>query len=399
MLVACPMGGVLAAIVFPAPTANPDSLSFLAIARNLLEGRGFTYAEPMMPGLELKAFRSPAYAAFLAASIATLGTGFTLLIQGMLAGATAALVADIARRIRGPRAAWITLAGMLGWVQAWHFSGQLMTETVYTFLLCIAMWWMARARLRALDGGRPDTSEAVSLGIATALALLTRPSGFALLPGIALSLRRTPRWAALALACALALWSPWPLRNALVLDAFVPSLTNGGLNAWNGTTGRPIGEGWQIQAAHAERGEIGLDRMFWQRVREEVVRDPPAAARRLVRRAVDYLGPPPPTADQMASLLAWPLAWLGVVVMARDQERGRTALGALAPTWILQAGLTIALVVNDRYRFPCVPLLFTAAGVGVDGLMARFGPRRGALCAAAISVAFTVASVFLRRWL
>lgn len=403
LLIACPIGGVLAAFVLADPTANPDSHAFLALARSLLEGRGFTYVEPMMPGLELKAFRSPAYAALVATCLAVRGVGLALFVQGALAGATAALVADIARRIAGVRAGWIALIGLLAWGQPWRFAGELMSETLYTFWLGAALWLIVRARLRTLprseERGPDRIGEAMVLGAVTALAMLTRPSGFALLPGIALSLRRTPRVLVAALLCAIVLWAPWPARNARLLGAFVPSLTNGGLNAWNGTTGRLIGEGWELQAQQSARGEIGLDRMFWGLVRDEMQNDPIGSARRLARRAVNYLGPPPLVPRQIVLLLAWPLALLGVVAMARGRGLGRAALGAVAPTWTIQAGLTIAFVVNERYRFPGDPMLIAAAAIGIEALLARWGIARGALITAAVSLGIGLGSAALRGWL
>ena len=41
------------------PMENPDSLAFLALARSLLAGLGFRYQEPLIPGVDLFAFRAP----------------------------------------------------------------------------------------------------------------------------------------------------------------------------------------------------------------------------------------------------------------------------------------------------------------------------------------------------
>lgn len=414
LALACPAGALVAAGLTAAPYANPDSHAFEALARSLQQGLGFTYREPMMPGLELKAFRSPAYGAFLAGSLAAGGVQLALALQGALAAATAVLLADLARRTAGLRAAAITLGMLLLWGQPWRYAGELMTESLYTFSVALVLWLAApfaglatrtsheNARAVALRGGAGDLAaapvRAVLLGGALALAVLARPSGFAVAAALAVvMLRRAPRALAIAALVAVLAWAPWPARNAAVLHAFVPSLTNGGLNAWNGATRRPIGEGWEIQAANASLGEVGLDRMFWRLARAEVSEHPRQAVARFVARLGAYAGPPPARPEQWMLVAAWPLALLGAWSLATGAARGRALFGLAGAAWAWQALMASLVVVNERYRFPTDPLVVLAGALGAETLVARLGPLRGGVAAGAIGAAFLALVTIARR--
>jgi hypothetical protein len=413
LALACPAGALVAAALTAAPYASPDTPSFLALARSLQQGLGFVYREPMMPDLDLKAFRSPAYAAFLAGALATGGVQVALALQGALAGATAVLLADLARRVAGMRVAVITLAAHLFWGQPWRNAGELMTETLYAFFVVLVLWLAApfAGLTRAGEPGDPRPAppggslddraagpvRALLLGLTLALAILTRPSGFSLAIALGLVLaHRAPRALAIAATVAVLAWAPWPVRNAVVLHAFVPSLTNGGLNAWNGNTGRPITEGWKIQAANAHRGEIGLDRMFWRLAREEITAHPRAAADRLARRVVWCVWPPSSRPEQWLLLALWPLAAIGVWGLAAGPASARSLLGLAGAAWACHALMMSLIVVNERYRFPTDSIVVLVGAFGVETLLSRLGARRGAAAAAALGIGFAALVTLVR---
>jgi len=414
LAVACPAGALIAATVAAAPHANPDSHAFEAVARSLLQGHGFTYREPMLPGLDLKAFRSPAYAVFLALAFRLGGVQAALAMQGALAAATAALVADLAHRAAGARAGALALGALLLWGQPWRYAGELMTETLYTFLVVLALWLAAPfaglatrgarddARAEPRRGGAHDRAaapvRAALLGAVTALAILARPSGFALAAALGVTmLRRAPRALAVTAVVAVLAWAPWPARNAAVLHAFVPTLTNGGLNAWNGNTGRPIAEGWGLQQRNVERGEVGLDRMFWRLTREEIAMHPRAAADRLAGRIAGYVGPPSSQPAQWMLLAMWPLAAIGVWGLASGPASGRALLGLAGTAWVWHALVASLVVVNERYRHPTDPVVVLIGALGVETLVRRLGARRGGLLAAAIGIGFAALGTVVRR--
>lgn len=384
------LAGATAAIHMADPYANPDSHAFEALARSLLAGHGLVYREPMLPGLDLFAFRSPGYGTFLAGCFALGGVRAALAVQGALTGLWALLWAGLAARLGGARAGLLTAAGALGLGLAWRFAGQLMTETLYATLLALAVWLAHAVIERGRAGRAPGAVRVLALGVTLAAAAVTRPAGFALVGACALVAWVTPtarRGLAAALLVALVLWSPWPLRNARVLGTPVVSLTSGGINTWDGASGGRIGEGWRIASEHVALGELGLDRMFWRLALDEARDHPREYALRLALRVRDTVLPPAPRGGQWTHALLWGPALAGLVLALRRVAVWRAALGLPLAVWAGHALLAAATVTNDRYRFPTDGVVLMLGGLGVEALIRRYGGTRGAIAAAACMAA------------
>jgi hypothetical protein len=392
-------GGALLALRLADPYRNPDSVAFEALARSVLAGRGLVYREPMLPGLDLHAFRSPGYGTFLAGALALGGVRAAIAIQGALTGLWAMLWTGFAARVAGARAGFVTAVGTLGLALAWYFAGQLMTETLYATLVALAVW-LAHGVIERGRAGRPPSALRVAvLGATLAGALLTRPSGFALVGALAVVALMVPtarRGLAAALVVALVLWSPWPLRNARTLGSPVVSLTSGGINAWEGATGHPIGEGWQMASGHVSLGELGLDRMFWSLARAEVVAHPGEFVGRLAHKARDYALPPPPRGGQWTHALVWGPALVGLALALARAAPWRHALALPLAVWLAHAALATLTVSSDRYRFPTDGIVLVLGSLGIDALIRRPGGVKGALAVAA-SMLFGLALALMRH--
>ncbi|MBI5709490.1 MAG: glycosyltransferase family 39 protein [Candidatus Eisenbacteria bacterium] len=361
-------GAVVAARFTAAPYANLDSHAFESLARALLDGRGFVYREPMLGTLDLYAFRSPVYAAFLALGLRLGGIPAALALQGAIAGVAAALVGAIGARLAGRRAGLIAFALALLWPASWVFAGQILSETLYAVLAVTAVW----LGLEAAE--RRSAARAVLCGLACALALLARPPGVALLLALVGWLSwRYRRGAVVCGLVALVAWAPWPVRNARHLHAFVPLLTSGGINAWAGNGEAPVSEGWVLMSRHTGLGEVGLDRMFWRLALAEARREPARVARRMAAKAVAYLVPREPGRIRWFHGAALLFALGALLVPA---ARARLTLPALV--WLAHAAVTVPLVVGDRYRLPTEWVVALAAGLGIDALLALRGARRAA---------------------
>lgn len=360
------LGAPIAAVLLAHPHANPDSHAFEALARSVLAGRGLVYREPMLAGLDLYAFRSPGYSLFVALGLALGGIPVVLALQGALTGVAAALVGAIAHRLAGARAAWLAFALALAWPMSWILAGQLMSETLYGFLV------VATGALALSAAARVSLARAALAGLACALALLVRPTGLALLVAVVAWLAwRFPAGARVAALVALLAWAPWPLRNARHLDGFTPLLTSGGINAWSGHTRRPVSEGWEWMQDHVELGERGLDRAL-SRMALAAARDRPLrTARAAARRAVFHAAPIERDRRQAVHVVAWVLA-LGA--LASPVWRSRLALPGFI--WLAHGALGALTVTGDRYRWPTEWVVALAAAFGVCALLAALR-RRG----------------------
>lgn len=387
-ILAAALGALVAALLPIDPRLNPDSLAFEALARSLLAGDGFVYREPMMPGLPLYAFRAPGYAAFLALGLLFGGTATTVVLQGALNGVTSALVGAITGRLAGARAAWIAFALRLLWPAGWFHSTQLLSEILFEFTTVLAVWLAFRAVNRRHAGW------AVASGAVVAVALLTRPVGLGAAVAIAAwLLMRYPRGAAAMALATIIAWSPWPIRNAIRLHAFVPFVTSAGINYWSSNFNRPMSVSWNYMAEHAGMGELGLDRYFRAAALEEARRDPVTVARRVLRGMLSYLGPIRDRSRETWLHRFAMLAALPAILLARWRRR----LTPVFLIWVGEGVLLLSLANNPRYRFTAEWCLVVAAAIGLEAARRRWGGRRVAVLAPAALLACIVFTLAVAR--
>lgn len=372
------------------PMQNPDSIAFVALARSVLAGEGLRYREAMIPGLDLYAFRAPGYPLFLAL-VLPLGVPFVIALQGALNGLAAALTGAIVRQLGGgPRAAWVAFALRMAWPIAWFHSGLLLSETLYEFLGVFATWLV----LAAIE--RRQARWTVVAGAATALAILCRPVGAGLALGLGLWLLwRFPRAAFVYTAAALLCWAPWPVRNLRVLHAIVPFTTNGGATAWAGTTDGNVTPAYDWMGAHTSVGELGFDAHFRELARDNVRRAPVPQVVAAMKRAFVYLGPIRGRQPELWVHRFAMLAALAALVLGRF----RRMLVLPGIIWAAQGAIMLPILLFDRYRFPTDWCVIVAAGIGVEALAERLGPRRAGLVVAAALAACFVGSLLLARGL
>lgn len=286
LLAVVALGLALRLIIWRGPLhqlAN-DEVEYVTVARDLLAGRGWVFYDHY-PWL-----RAPLYNLFLAASLwlAQGNLHLAALPNILLSTANIALVARLAHRLVGRRAA--LLAGLIMavlWTNV-TFASLYMAETLCTFwlaagMLCLLRWARGRragASLWWLAAG----------GAALALAALTRS---AVLPFVGLSAawlalqhqrgagqwRRVAAPAALLLAAALTI-APWAARNYLAYGRVIPIETGLGYNMWAFNEPREelpaIGRALKQIANPAERNDYAMERGI-ERLRE----DPAILARKL----------------------------------------------------------------------------------------------------------------------
>ncbi|MCG3197494.1 MAG: hypothetical protein GHCLOJNM_01980 [bacterium] len=244
-----------------------DMADYEAMALNLLEGRGLIMSDLY------KAYRPPLYPLMIAGVYRFFGTrpDSVLLIQCVLSALTVALaylftfhLFQLRERGRqapqeGPtpgavairaRSIALVAAALLCFEEATiFFCGQLLTETLFTFLF---VTW---AYLTVKGATRPSLGWATLIGIVGGAAILTRPNFAPLVLAGAywffLRSRRhfsppPPDWHRFSfiespyapplvmVTYAFLVVSLWTIRNQTVLDQFVLVSTNGGVNFYLG---------------------------------------------------------------------------------------------------------------------------------------------------------------------
>jgi 4-amino-4-deoxy-L-arabinose transferase-like glycosyltransferase len=236
------------------PPETGDGHDYDAIAFNVWQGRGFGYQwsdeawrKPYegIPRYRLlltrksdyypTTYRPPAMPYLLSAVYAVSGRSFTtwrVVNCGVTAGAVTT-AAVISAHFAGIPAAVLTAAILLQSRELTRYSGMFMTEPLAALMLALLAWTWVRNAREGWTAGRAVASGIAMGGLLAArtIFILTTPV-LLLLPGQDRSFGSKLAWKtkALCLAVAILVISPWWIRNIVVLDAFMPLGTQGGIN-------------------------------------------------------------------------------------------------------------------------------------------------------------------------
>lgn len=268
---------------FREPPETGDGHDYDAIAFNVWQGRGFGYhwsdenwRKPYqgIPRYRLlltrtsdyypTTYRPPAMPYLLSAVYAITDRNFTawrVVNCGIMAGAVTT-AAIISAQFAGIPAAVIAAAILLQSRELTRYSAMFMTEPLATFMLTLLAWMWVRNAREGWTTKRATTSGIVMGGLLAArtIFILTTPA-LLILPGKDLSFGSKLAWKtkAICFAVAIIVISPWWIRNIIVLDAFMPLGTQGGINLPMGFGPRALrsqgvwasnpGDGWPEIAA------------------------------------------------------------------------------------------------------------------------------------------------------
>jgi 4-amino-4-deoxy-L-arabinose transferase-like glycosyltransferase len=187
--------------------------------------------------------RPPLTSIFLAGVFVFVGVDVAraLLVQCVLSAATVLLFAELARSLFDSRRAGIAAALLgAGFLPYASMASQLLSETLFIFLIAAALLAFEAARRRGLPW-----RWLLAGGLLWGLATLTRPVGLYALPLLLLwallgAQRRFDVRPALALLLGVVVVvAPWTARNYAVHDHLILVDTNGGTSFWLGNLLEP----------------------------------------------------------------------------------------------------------------------------------------------------------------
>ena len=310
------------------------------------------------------------------------------------------LVFGIARKVFASDLVGLVAAAMYAFYPPFMLcTAELITETftIFVVLAAFAAFLSFVSTRRARD--------LVLAGVAIALGALNKPQLLPMavvLPVAALSdlgWRQAARSAALILIVISLVMAPWMARNALVLHAFVPGVTHGGIAFWGGTA--PIdnrivgalGDPWvpdSLRQTVGRLSEVEQSRWLFHDGLRIVAADPWRYARLCFPKVFELwlnvgYGTPPSKASwalAIANLGALALAILAVL-KANPLPYAVRAMGLL---WVYWTVVNILVSTVVRYSMPYYALLFCFSAAGVVYVVdrARGGAERaGAMARAA----------------
>lgn len=235
----------LASIPSTAIVESVDAQGYDLLARNLQAGHGFSLRA--IPPYQPDGLRTPLYPAFIAATYALTGSYpvAVAVAQAIVDSLTALLVGGLGRALWGRRVGLASAVLYALTPLQWRYAAALLTEIPLAFLITLAVWlWAKRSPPpRIISNCRGDRKgcpykrlsskgQALTCGAVAGLAALCKPnaSGLALIWALGtLWALRAERRRALAsagslLLAAVAVASPWLIRNGLVFGE--PFLSN-----------------------------------------------------------------------------------------------------------------------------------------------------------------------------
>jgi hypothetical protein len=362
-----------------------DEREYLALGRSLARGDGFTYpADEPSEGTSQRFGRAPGYPAFLAMLRVTAPVDAVprrvKIAQSVVGAAGIWLMALIARRCAGPRAAIASAAVAaiyppLVWMPAYALS-----ETLYSTVALAA----AAALTPRSDGRAPK--HPLPGAILTAAAILVRPAMLFFVPLAALWLwrRRHVVAAIVFVAVTAACVSPWTIRNHRVYGRWIAVASEGGVTFWTGNHPLARGDGDLAANPELKAAEIAFRRAhagltpeqlepLYYRAALDWIRAHPGAWLALEGRKAFYtvvpIGPSYTLhsarytfASIAAYLVILPAALVGFFA-------GGTAPGLRAPAalWLMAGATVLAGLVffpQERFRVPVIdPALIVSAAM------------------------------------
>jgi hypothetical protein len=406
-----------------------DQISYDMLARRLITGHGFSFAEmhwPITAAGAPTAHWSYLYTLYLSAIYMIAGPQplVARVFQAVLAGILHCLFAwRIGQRVGGPRVGMISAILSALYIYFFYYAGSLMTETFYI----IGILWTLDCALRLLACQRKGEESVtpskmqrrlwLELGIAIGITVLFRQVFLLFIPFLylwlwwnlaprPLSVQSVSRWAKLSSTLYGMAFStfivfliivPWTLRNYRAFGTFVPLNTNSGYAFFWGN--HPIygthfvgilpddGPSYQdlIPKELRHLNEAELDKALLKKGIGFVLDDPVRYILLSLSRTREYFKFwPSPESGTISNLsrvgsfgILLPFMLFGLYVAAKrlwypthgDQRASIVLLLLFATFYTLIHLLTWALI---RYRLPVDAVLVIFAALGIGSLISRF---------------------------
>ena len=272
-IVACVAAGLVLRLIFGlvywvGKPLTHDEREYLALGRSVARGEGFVYpADEPSPGTAQQFGRAPGYPAFLAllrvSEPVEAVPARVKAAQAVVGAVGVWLIAVLAGRAAGPRAAVIAAAVAAVYPPLVFMTAYALSETLYSAVALAAAWvlgdsYLFQQRLSKLGKVTLEKVTVPFAGVLTGLAILIRPAMLLFVPlAVAWLWRKNRTDAAIFLAVTLACVAPWTIRNAHIYGRVILVASEGGVTFWTGN--HPLARGDGDLAANLPLKQAELD--------------------------------------------------------------------------------------------------------------------------------------------
>ena len=370
-----------------------DQISYDALARSLLAGRGYSFPNnwyPFTPPNTPTAHWSFLYPLYLAGTYAI--TGYhplaARLLQGAVGGALLCfLVYKIGRRVADDNTGLVAagLAAVYGYFI--YYNVALMTETFSVVLILLTLYLSIELK------ENPTPILWVGLGLSLGLAALLRQTVLLFAPFLLLWLflelrARGIRWwyFALPVVIIFLVISPWTLRNYLVYREFLLLNSNAGY-ALYASNNPSLGTDWRnelvvvpVPKELAGQNEAQLDRALTQKGLEFILADPKRYLSLTLNKTLEYVRFWPSSDSSRISNLNRVLSFgLYLPFMVLGLFLSVSRWRNFVPLYlfiVIHTGIHLLSWPSPRYRLPVDAILMVFAGLTLIELAKLFKARR-----------------------
>jgi 4-amino-4-deoxy-L-arabinose transferase-like glycosyltransferase len=370
-----------------------DQVSYDALARSLLAGRGYSFTEnwyPFTPANTPTAHWSFLYPVYLAGIYAVTGHSALVarLVQGLLGGALICLLVYlIGRRVADEATGLVgaALAAVYGYYI--YYNVALMTETFFIVLILLSLYLSLELK------EDPTPIRWAGLGFSLGLAALLRQTVLLFVPFLLfwlfMELRaRDIRWwyFAIPIAIIILLISPWTLRNYRVYHHFLPLNSNAGY-ALYASSNPNLGTDWRndlvvvpVPEELAGQNEAELDRALTRKGIQFILADPGRYLRLTLDKTLEYFKFWPSNESGRTSNLVRVLSfglYLPFMLLGLYLSFSRwRAFALLYLFMVIHTGIYLLTWPAPRYRLPVDAVLMVFAGLAVVVLARQLETRR-----------------------
>ena len=352
----------------------PDSVRYDRIALELLTGNGFSSAST-----------APLYPIFLSFIYRFFGHSFLMvrIIQSVVGSASILMIYLIAREIFSEKAGLI--AGSISAVYPFFifFTGLLLTETLFIFLLLCLIFFLRKMTIRL------QWSYTVCTGIFAGLSILIKPvMSYFLLFALVVVLAacgggRKKLFAKVMLVLLITgiILMPWARSNHKKTGEFIFLTTSGGLTLYE--SNNPLADGGpgleKIIRTEEMRNmnEIELDKHFKRQAILFIKNNPRRFIRLTIIKLRRFWSPVPNASSyrsmkyKLISIFSFcPVILLAVWGMIAWRKQWKYLLFLYLPV-VFFCLLHMVILGSVRYRIPVMPFMIVLAAGGISNLLWR----------------------------
>lgn len=370
------------------PPIADDAELYHQVAVNLQAGEGYTFHGAPFAG------REPGYILIIAGLYEIFGPEPEAVhwLHALVGAVTAVITYSIGVRLGGRFIGLFAGVALAVWPTHFAYTDLVLTEVAATFSTALIILMILRV------GEARSALSVILLAAAAAAACLIRANYLAVVIALPIFFRvagwewrRAVQVGSAAALIAVALYSPWVIRNAVTFDAFIPTRTGAGDIIWSGNyppwDGNFLGYIPPLTTLRQGLDPVEADRKLYREAIFNILASPVQIAGTWLQKPFRVwamtdlsLHRSPPLQTRDWRLLAGVLQqgmWLLLVlsaILGLSRWKESAVVRVLFLMLLLSTLTYLPLNAVPRYQTPFLPALFPLSAVGFAWALRRFRP-------------------------